>query len=105
MNDNFENTKNAIVTYFKGVRSEWSKITWPERNQVVIETFFVIAIVFVFTIFAGVIMEGFDISPYFRLGFSGCVGFWAVRLYEILKAIFTKVEQNPDIILNKLERK
>ena len=63
------------------------------------------AIVFVFTIFAGVIMEGFDISPYFRLGFSGCVGFWAVRLYEILKAIFTKVEQNPDIILNKLERK
>lgn len=63
------------------------------------------AIVFVFTIFAGVIMEGFDISPYFRLGFSGCVGFWAVRIYEILKAIFTKVEQNPDIILEKLERK
>lgn len=63
------------------------------------------SIVFVFTILAGVIMEGFDISPYFKLGFSGCFGFWAVRLYEILKAIFTKVEQNPDIILDKLERK
>lgn len=62
-------------------------------------------IVFVFTIFAGVTLEGFDISPYFKLGFSGCVGFWAVRIYEILKAVFTKVEQNPDIILNKIERK
>ena len=63
------------------------------------------AIVFTFTILAGVIMEGFDISPYFKLGFSGCVGFWAVRIYEILKAVFTKIEKNPDIILNKLERK
>lgn len=63
------------------------------------------AIVFIFTILAGVILEGFDISPYFKLGFSGCVGFWAVRLYEIFRAVFTKVEQNPDIILNKLERK
>lgn len=62
-------------------------------------------IVFVFTILAGVTLEGLDISPYFKLGFSGCVGFWAVRIYEILKAIFTKVEENPDIILNKLERK
>ena len=51
MNDKFENTKNAIVTYFKGVRSEWGKITWPEKNQVVVETFFVVAIVFVFTVF------------------------------------------------------
>lgn len=62
-------------------------------------------IVFVFTILAGVTLEGLDISPYFKLGFSGCVGFWAVRIYEILKAVFTKVEQNPDIILNKIERK
>ena len=62
-------------------------------------------IVFIFTILAGVTLEGFDISPYFKLGFSGCVGFWAVRIYEILKAVFTKVEQNPDIILNKIERK
>lgn len=63
------------------------------------------AIVFVFTILAGVTLEGLDISPYFKLGFSGLVGFWAVRIYEILKVLFTKVEENPDIILNKLERK
>ena len=51
MNDNFESTKNAIITYFKGVKTEWGKITWPEKNQVVVETFFVVAIVFVFTVF------------------------------------------------------
>ena len=51
MNDKFEITKNAIATYFKGVRTEWGKVTWPEKNQVVVETFFVVAIVFVFTVF------------------------------------------------------
>ena len=51
MNDNFSNTKNAITNYFKGVRTEWGKITWPEKHQVVVETFFVVAIVFVFTVF------------------------------------------------------
>ena len=51
MNDNFSNTKNTILTYFKGVKTEWGKITWPEKHQVVVETFFVVAIVFIFTIF------------------------------------------------------
>ena len=60
MNNNFEITKNAILTYFRGVRTEWGKITWPEKQQVITETFFVVAIVFVFTIFiyfADVIFE------------------------------------------------
>jgi len=41
---------NAITTYLKGVRSEWGKITWPERSQVFGETLFVTVIVFVFTV-------------------------------------------------------
>ena len=55
MNDNFSNFKNAIITYFRGVRTEWGKITWPERHQVVVETFFVVAIVFTFTVFIYVV--------------------------------------------------
>ena len=51
MNDNFQTIKETITTYFRGVRTEWGKITWPEKNQVVVETFFVVAIVFVFTVF------------------------------------------------------
>ena len=51
MNDSFDKIKQSIITYFRGVRTEWGKITWPEKHQVVVETFFVIAIVFIFTIF------------------------------------------------------
>jgi len=36
--------------YFKGVRAEWSKISWPERRQVIVETISVVIIVFVFTV-------------------------------------------------------
>ena len=60
MNENVQKAKNAITNYFKGVRTEWGKITWPEKQQVVVETFFVVAIVFVFTVFiyfADVIFE------------------------------------------------
>ena len=45
-----ENTTNSVKTYFRGVRSEWGKISWPEKRQVVTETIFVIIIVFVFTV-------------------------------------------------------
>ena len=45
-----QNSANSIKTYFRGVRAEWGKISWPEKRQVVAETFFVIAIVFVFTV-------------------------------------------------------
>ncbi len=55
MNDNFEKTKQDIISYFKGVRTEWGKITWPERHQVVVETVFVLAIVFIFTAFIYVV--------------------------------------------------
>jgi len=53
--NNIEQVKQSIITYFRGVRTEWGKITWPEKNQVVVETFFVVAIVFVFTIFIYVV--------------------------------------------------
>ena len=55
MNDTFETAKKNIITYFKGVRTEIGKITWPEKNQVVVETFFVVAIVFIFTVFIYVV--------------------------------------------------
>lgn len=43
-------TAEAIKTYFKGVRAEWGKISWPEQRTVIFETGSVIVIVFVFTV-------------------------------------------------------
>ena len=60
MNDKTLNLKNAVTSYFKGVNNEWGKITWPEKNQVVVETFFVVAIVFVFTVFIYVVDKFFE---------------------------------------------
>ncbi len=42
---------NEIAEYLKGVKSEWGKITWPERKQVVAQTIIVLAIVIAFTIY------------------------------------------------------
>ena len=55
MNNAIEKTKQSIITYFRGVRTEWGKITWPEKNQVIVETVFVIAIVVLFTMFIYVV--------------------------------------------------
>ena len=60
MNDKTLNLKNAVASYFKGVKTEWGKITWPEKNQVVVETFFVVAIVFVFTVFIYLVDKFFE---------------------------------------------
>jgi preprotein translocase SecE subunit len=43
--------KKGLTTYFKGVKSEWWKITWPERRQVIYETFIVLGVCFFFTVF------------------------------------------------------
>ncbi len=59
-NAKMTNAASGIVNYFKGVRSEWGKITWPERQQVVIETIFVVGIVFVFTVFIYIVDILFD---------------------------------------------
>ena len=40
-----------IVTYFKGVKAEWGKITWPEKKQVITMTITVLVIVIAFTIY------------------------------------------------------
>ena len=50
-------TENKIITYLKGVKSEWGKITWPERNQVISQTIIVLLIV----IFFSFMVYGFDI--------------------------------------------
>lgn len=41
--------KDNMLNYFKGVKAEWGKITWPPKQQVIAETIYVIVIVFVFT--------------------------------------------------------
>ncbi len=48
MSNEIENQPGIIKdlkTYFKGIKSEWGKITWPIRQQVVAETIVVLVVV------------------------------------------------------------
>ena len=42
--------KQSLITYFKGVKAEWSKVSWPTRQQVIAETGVVLVVVAFFTI-------------------------------------------------------
>ncbi len=44
------NIKEAVIAYLKSVRLEWGKITWPPKQQIIVETIYVIIIVTIFTI-------------------------------------------------------
>lgn len=51
-------SKEPLVDYFKGVQSEFKKITWPSKEQVQSEFFAVLVIVALIT----VIVYGIDIG-------------------------------------------
>ncbi len=40
-----------FAEYFKGVKQEWYKITWPTRPQVIAETGVVLIVVTIFSLF------------------------------------------------------
>lgn len=42
---------DGLKSYFKGVRAEWGKITWPLKQQVFVETVWVIVITVAFTLY------------------------------------------------------
>ena len=42
--------KQKIITYFKGVKNEWSKVSWPTKKQVLVETVIVLIVVTFFTL-------------------------------------------------------
>ena len=48
--DNKSNFQEDLKVYLKGVKSEWGKITWPSKQQVVTETIYVIIVTTIFTV-------------------------------------------------------
>ncbi len=47
---NIDLVKQQIITYFAGVKAEWGRVSWPTRQQVIVETGIVLAVVAFFTI-------------------------------------------------------
>jgi preprotein translocase SecE subunit len=49
-NETQKDFKQKLITYFKGVKNEWSKVSWPTKKQVGVETVIVLLVVTFFTI-------------------------------------------------------
>ena len=50
-----QKAKTSKPGFFKGVKSEWGKITWPDRKQVVTQTVVVLAVVIFFSLYIYVV--------------------------------------------------
>ena len=47
--------QDSIKAYFKGVKAEWGKISWPQKPQIVSETIIVFIVVAFFTLFTYIV--------------------------------------------------
>ena len=47
--------QDSLKTYFRGVKAEWGKISWPQKPQIVSETIIVFIVVVFFTLFTYVV--------------------------------------------------
>ena len=47
--------QDSLKTYFRGVKAEWGKISWPQKPQIVSETIIVFIVVVFFTLFTYII--------------------------------------------------
>lgn len=64
-----------------------------------------VAISFVFSMLAGLLLEYLDIPYSVKVGLSGVIGLFAVRIYMIIESILKRVEQNPDVVIDKIKDK
>lgn len=60
---------------------------------------------FIFSMSAGLLLEYVDIPYSVKVGLSGIVGLFAVRLYMIIESVLKKVEENPDVVIDKIKNK
>ncbi len=56
-----DSLKEGLVIYLKGVKSEWGKITWPERAQSIMQSFIVLGVVLFFTVVIYVFDKSFEL--------------------------------------------
>lgn len=60
---------------------------------------------FIFSMLAGLLLEYVDIPYSVKVGLSGIVGLFAVRFYMIIESVLKKVEENPDVVIDKIKNK
>lgn len=62
------------------------------------------ALVFTFSLLCGLLIQYWEIPEAVKFGVSGVCGYFAVKINEVIEAILKRAKENPDKILNKLEK-
>lgn len=64
-----------------------------------------VAITFVISMTTGLLLEYVNIPSGVKFGIAGIAGLFAVRIYMIIESILKKVEENPEIVMDKIKDK
>lgn len=60
---------------------------------------------FVISMLTGLLLEYFNIPYSVKVGLSGVAGLFAVRLYMIGESLLKKVQDNPEIVIDRIKDK
>lgn len=63
-------------------------------------------IVFIFSTAGGLILEEWHetISELPRYGLSGLIGFFAVKIYLLVSAVFNRATEHPEILIDRIKK-
>lgn len=63
-------------------------------------------IVFIFSTIGGLILEEWKetISELARYGLAGLLGFFAVKIYLLISAVFNRATEHPEILIDRIKK-
>ena len=59
---------------------------------------------FLGSMLCGLLLEYWEIPYAVKVGISGTCGLFAVKIYEVIESILQRIKENPDKIIDKLEK-
>lgn len=59
---------------------------------------------FVGSMLCGLLLEYWEIPYAVKVGISGTCGLFAVKIYEVIESLLTNIKENPEKILEKLDK-
>ena len=59
---------------------------------------------FLGSMLCGLVLEYWEIPYAVKVGISGTCGLFAVKIYEVIESILQRIKENPDKIIDKLEK-
>lgn len=59
---------------------------------------------FIGSMLCGLLLEYWEIPYAVKVGISGTCGLFAVKIYEVIESLLTNIKENPEKILEKLDK-